>query len=80
MSSWPVYKYRPFILSLFVLLLLASTLMATAQNTSTCNRPTNHPLLAVIERQYGLTFEDIAVWYCQGITPQPSSRFCSMLH
>jgi hypothetical protein len=29
----------------------------------------NHPLLAVIEHQYGLTFEDIAVWYCQGITP-----------
>jgi hypothetical protein len=56
------------VILLVTVLLLTATLPAFAQPSSTCNRPLNHPLLAVIENGYGLTFDDIAQWYCQGIT------------
>ena len=68
MNSQHIHKRSLFSITLLIILLLTAALPAFAQPARTCNRPANHPLLAVIEHEYGLTFEDIAIWYCQGIT------------
>lgn len=52
---------------LFALMAASVSSISAAPPNRSCNRPQNHPMIGRIESTFGVTFEQYAFWYCQGV-------------
>lgn len=61
-------RYLLVLVVLFTLMAVSVPSIYAQDAGTSCGRPQNHPLVARIEREFGVTFDQYSFWYCQGVT------------